>query len=58
MIDFEVVGDLLRKAKIPHKVMIKDKPMIVADAPIDDGCGDIVEFVFDRTGNLECLRVR
>ena len=58
MIDFEVVGDLLRKAQIPQQVKMESTPVIVADAPIDEGHGDLVEFVFDSAGNLKRLRVR
>jgi len=58
MIDFEVVGDLLRKAGIPQQVKMKETPVIIADAPVDEDHGDLVEFIFDSAGNLKGLRVR
>lgn len=48
MIDFEVVGDLLRRAKIPQQVKMKETPVIV----VNDGEADIY-FVFDTAGNLK-----
>ncbi len=48
MIDFEVIGDLLRKAQIPQQVKMKDTPVIIVDG------GDAhVYFVFDSAGNLK-----
>jgi hypothetical protein len=58
MIDFEAVGDLLRKNKIQQWVLMKDTPIITVRATIQGTSNEmLVNFVFDRTGTLIRLDV-
>lgn len=53
MIDFETVGDLMRKAKIPQVVRVDGTPIISVPAKhCHSDNVSAVHFVFDRQGNL------
>lgn len=52
MIDFEVVGDLLRRVKMKTRVEMKESPVII----LDEGEYE-VWFIFDRAGNLKQVMV-
>lgn len=59
MIDFEVVGDLLRRSQIPHKTTIEDLPVIRVASHMEKGQpmferGSVM-FVFDRQGRLKMI---
>lgn len=59
MIDFETVGDLLRRASIPHKTSIEDLPVIRVASYVEKGQpvfdSRSVLFIFDKAGRLKML---
>lgn len=59
MIDFEVVGDLLRRSNIPHKTSIEDMPVIRVASYIEKGTpvfdARAIMFLFDRQGKLKMI---